>query len=527
MKKILLLGLISGILLASAWPTYGFSLLLFIAFIPLLHAEYLVRTKESFSKKKITVFTTAYITFSIFNITTTSWLYFATPFGMYFAVLANSFLMALVFFSYHLVAKKISRKLSLVYLITAWICFEKFHLNWEFSWPWLNLGNGFSENHKWIQWYEYTGTFGGTLWILIVNILGYRALQNFLKSGNKRQLMKSSAFAIFIVLFGISWSLYLYGKPIKNKKQVSVVVLQPNIDPYSEKYNVSNIQMANQFIAMSKQYIDSTTAFVIAPETSLPQHRILKSFHRTPEYNLLRSFATENKITLVSGISFVNSFSSKIPPNKTANFYRNSDNWYNSYNSSFSLNQNNFETYHKSKLVVGVEHFPYKSILTPLLGDYMIDLGGSVSTLSTQQERHVFHNTKTKLAPIICYESVYGEYVTDYIKKGAEFLAIITNDGWWKNTQGHKQHLSIAKLRAIETRRAIARSANTGISALINPKGDILQALDYEKEGALKGAISLNSEMTYYTQHGDYIYRVSLFILAIIILTSFTRRRKS
>ena len=151
------------------------------------------------------------------------------------------------------------------------------------------------------------------------------------------------------------------------------------------------------------------------------------------------------------------------------------------------------QLYHKSKLVVGVENFPYKNILQPILGDAMIDLGGTVATKTTQNDRAVFETSQgSKVAPIICYESVYGDYVSDYVKNGAQFLAIITNDAWWGNTQGHQQHLSIARLRAIESRRWVARSANTGISAVIAPNGTIMERLEYEKQGVLKARVGLS-----------------------------------
>src|SRR5574343_444659 len=72
-----------------------------------------------------------------------------------------------------------------------------------------------------------------------------------------------------------------------------------------------------------------------------------------------------------------------------------------------------------------------------------------------------------KLAPAVCYESVYGDFMAKYIRSGAEVICIITNDGWWGNTPGHRQHLAYAKLRAIETRKQIIRSANTGISCFV------------------------------------------------------------
>ncbi len=186
------------------------------------------------------------------------------------------------------------------------------------------------------------------------------------------------------------------------------------------------------------------------------------------------------------------------------------------------------QLYHKSKLVVGVENFPYQEILKPILGDVMIDLGGTVAIKTTQEDREVFAlNNNSATGPTICYESVYGEYVTGYVENGADFLSIITNDAWWGNSQGHKQHLSYAKLRAIETRRDVVRSANTGISAFINQKGEITKSLDYEEQGSIKADIHLNSEKTFYVEYGDYLARVAQFLALFIFLFAVVKYKRN
>lgn len=123
---------------------------------------------------------------------------------------------------------------------------------------------------------------------------------------------------------------------------------------------------------------------------------------------------------------------------------------------------------------------------------------------------------------MICYESIWGDYVAEYARQGAQFIAIVTNDGWWGNTSGKDQHLQYAKLRAIENRRWVARSANTGISGFINQRGDIVQKTTWWQPDALTQEINLNEELTFYTKHGDlliYIVLVSsLFSLLLIII---------
>ena len=187
--------------------------------------------------------------------------------------------------------------------------------------------------------------------------------------------------------------------------------------------------------------------------------------------------------------------------------------------------------YHKSKLTPGVETIPSWGILKPI-EKLAIDLGGTVGTLGTDNEILVFTDAKKrKVVPIICYESVYGEFVVKTIRDGATMIFVITNDGWWGNTPGHRQHFLFSILRAIETRRSIARSANTGISVFINQRGDVFQQTAYWEPTVIKQQINANDKLTYYVKNGDYIARVSVFISVLVLLISliqgFLKKKKS
>ncbi|MFD2916246.1 apolipoprotein N-acyltransferase [Psychroserpens luteus] len=526
----LLLSLLSGIILALAWPTYGFPLLLFFAFVPLLLAEHQLRLSDV-KRKGLKVFGLSYLTFLIWNAITTSWLRFADPFGAGFAVFVNSALMALIFLLYHKFAKRQSANRSLLFLVVLWISFEKLHLIWEFSWPWLNLGNGFSEYISWIQWYEYTGTFGGTLWVWILNVLIFKGVLSYQKEKSKQVLKSLLLKCAGLIIVPLLISFGIYSTYSHEGETVNVIALQPNIDPYSEKYNMTNLKFAELFFELSNSKITDSTDFIIAPETFLAESTRLRQFNNSLLKNKFDRYVLEHpNVNLLTGISFYNMFNDKNKIRKETNVYKYTPNtWYDDYNSALLINSlDSVQQYNKSKLVVGVENFPYQDILKPLIGDFMIDLGGTVSMKTTQDYRGVFtsSNSKFKAAPIICYESVYGEFVTGYVRNEANFLAIITNDAWWNETQGHKQHLSYAKLRAVETRRDIVRSANTGISAIINAKGEITSSLPYGEKGALSGQIITNNKITFYVMAGDYIARISVFILIFVGLIGFFRRKK-
>ena len=530
MYKNYLSAILSGFLLALAWPTYGYPLLLFIGFVPLLLAEKSIRT--NFKKfTNLHVFLTAYLSFLIWNLVSTWWIWNSTKVGGVFAIVVNTLLMTLVFQLYHLIAKRKPQRFSLIFLVAIWIAFEKFHLIWDFSWPWLNLGNAFSDYPQWIQWYEYTGVFGGTLWIWIVNISVFNAFEKYLNNKSVRFLFKKLILSVSLIVLGIFISLFIYTNYQEKGEKFTAILLQPNTDPYTEKYHQSHTKIADDLIELTQPKIDAKVKFVLAPETVFSNHITLEKFYRTEAYrNTNAYFSNYPKTAFLTGIDLYKVYPKSTPLSPTANHFRNTNtSWYESYNAALFLAPNqNPKVYHKSKLVVGVEHFPFRKILQPLLGDVMIDLGGSISTLTPQKEPVVFsHPTENfKAAPIICYESIYGEYIGKYTKKGANFFAIITNDSWWGETEGHRQLLSYARLRAVEHRRAIARSANSGISAFINQKGEILSRLAYKTRGALKGNIQANNQLTFYSKHGDYIARIAIFVAALFLLIGlFVKKR--
>jgi apolipoprotein N-acyltransferase len=520
------LALLSGTLLALSWPTYGTPAILFVGFVPLL---FLISNLINHCKKNHgwRVLGWSYLAFFIWNFFTTNWLQYADVFGAVFAILVNSLLMSLVILVYYIIARRTTQARSLTFLVALWLCFEKLHLGWEFSWPWLNLGNAFSENTSWIQWYEYTGTFGGTLWVWIVNIFVFLFIANY-KSLTASAKKKYTIGIGLLLAFPISTSFIILNNYQNQGETFEVIALQPNIDPYSEKYNLSNDAIADLLLNLSREELTPNTALILAPETVFADNVRLNQFNRLDFKLKLDTFIYENKqVNILTGVSFIEFIYDPKKVSIKSNKLR--DNvWYNDFNSAVMLtNYEQPQLYHKSKLVVGVEDFPYQSVLKPLIGEAMIDLGGTVAMKTKQDNRSVFNTNieNLKVAPIICYESVYGEFVTEYSRNGANLFAIITNDAWWDNTEGHRQHLSYAKLRAIENRRFIARSANTGISAIIDDTGKVIDALDYETQGALRGNIKTNSKLTFYAIAGDYIARIAMFVALFVFLIAMFRKK--
>ena len=515
----IVLALLFGVLLGISWPTAGFTPFIFIAIIPLLWLLELSKNDGFW------IFSTRiFLGFFVWNAIATWWLWNATVFGMFFAIFINCLMMTIVILLWRRIDGKLGRKAGFIFLPLAWICFEKLHLNWGFSWPWLNLGNGFANNPDWVQWYEYSGAFGGTLWIWVVNLSGYHTIKYYMfnkKLG--KQFFKTLAL-IFIPL-GLSFFIKSEFEQ-KTEKTLTVTLIQPNIDPYEEKYEQTNQQQYELLIDQTRPELIKNPDLIITPETYFSEGAgiNLSLIEDSKLYQDLLDYAKINNTQFLNGTQLYKTYLEE-DITKTANKLNNGV-WADFYNSAFLTDTTGVRIYHKSKLVAGVETLPFRNIIEPLLGNVMLDFGGTVLTRATQDEREAFPlYNGVKISPIICYESVYGEFVTGYVRNGAEVLAIMTNDAWWGDTPGYRQHLAYASLRAIETRRAIVRSANTGVSAFITPLGEVTSKLPYNTKGVLTATVYPQSDITLYVRYGDYIFRLAGFVAGLLFLFSFSRRK--
>jgi apolipoprotein N-acyltransferase len=210
-------------------------------------------------------------------------------------------------------------------------------------------------------------------------------------------------------------------------------------------------------------------------------------------------------------------------PTASARFVDSLKVFYDHFNSALKIDTSRYiEIYHKSKLVPGIEK-QFTAGPGKLLSRLLPYLGGSQWGYGTQKERAIFShsNSEVKIAPIICYESVFGKYVSDYVKKGANLLFIITNDGWWKNTNGYETHFSYASLRAIETRRAVARAGNTGISTFIDLKGKVITKTEWWTEASLKGNLIPETRITPYVRYGDWLLKAGTVLAFLLFMTVF------
>jgi len=547
------LALLSGFLIAAAWPVKGLAPLAFVAFVPLLFLQ--DRMGERENPEKGSIFWLSFIAFVVWNAITTWWVWKTTAVGTIAMILLNSLLMAGVFWIYHFLKTRLyNNKKGYFLLIISVLSFEYLHLHWQLNWPWLNLGNVFSHYHTWVQWYEFTGIAGGSLWVLTVNILIYKYLFASFRAEHSSPLSfraehssplsfraersgveksfsnkKYAVLTLCVLFIPLIISKIQYHSYKETGEDVEIVVVQPNLDPYTEEFTLSAPKILERNLSVAVPLVTENTRFVVSPESAIQEDIWLENIDKYFSIRELRKFIKQFPQTCyVIGISAYGLAPDGSETDFAARKFIDADKYFYAYNTATLITVDSVQIYHKSRLTPGVEMMP-SWWFTRWLANLAIDLGGTVGTLKTDSSAKVFSFDNHRVGTLICYESAFGEYVTEFVKNGAEMLFVITNDGWWGDSPGHRQHLEFSSLRAIETRRSVARSANTGVSAFINQRGDIIEKSKYWEQTALCNILKTNDKQTFYVRYGDYLNKIAviLFVLSVILtVVKIIMRRK-
>ncbi len=527
-SRMLLLALLSALLLSIPFFQWGTGLLLMVAFVPLLFIEDEIASRKSKRAKKDrkgSVIWYALLTFTVFVLLTTWWIYWATWTGPVASVIVNGGYMTLTFLVFHHTRRRLGDRLGYASFVIFWLAFEFLYIRAQINFPWIVLGNGFANDVMLIQWYEWTGALGGSLWALIMNIVIFKLVKGWLAKRSLRANRNRVSWVVGLLVIPMLISLVRYLTYEEQEHPYEMVVLQPNIDPFEKFGAISQEKQTEFLLHLADSLVTPETDYIIGPETFINSPGLwLSLIDQHPEVRKLKAFLEDHpKAKLVIGASTYKLYKEPSEFTSTSRPYRGGPNRWDYFNSAFQLDASGeIPIYHKSMLVTGVEKMPHKELLG-FLENMVVELGGTMRGNGTQEFRETFASPQdsTRVAPIICWESVFGEYVTDYVSEaGANFLFIITNDGWWKETPGHRQHNSFARLRAIETRRSVARSANTGISSLIDQRGVELARIGWWERSGLRGTLNKNDKITFYVEHGDYLGRIAVLLTVILLLYS-------
>jgi len=533
-KSILaLLTLIFSVLMSLPFLVPHLGFLALVGFVPLLLMEAIA---DAHGVKRF--FWWHYLAFVLWNAFTTFWVCNATIGGGIFAVLANAAQMSVIFGAFRYSKKRFRPVLSLIFLAALWIAWERLYFDAQISWPWLVLGNAFARDIKCIQWYEYTGALGGSLWVWASNISLFLLLKGLMQGDFQSLNIKAKTASLVSVAVILAapfiWSFHIWNHyEERSEEQMDVVIAQPDFDPYMKFQQLSQAQQDVVLLDLLqkglKNHVPGTPSLLLAPET-FTSDVVLGHIEEGYTWNKFRSFLADYPdANLLFGAS-THQFFQPEESHSILAWQLRDGRWVESHNTGIVMDRTGrTELYHKSKLVVGVELTPYPRFFTKIddmLGHVMGRCIGQdeislLNAVSYGEDGSV--SQSIPIGCVICYESIYGEFCTGYVKAGAKLLTVITNDAWWGNTPGYRQHLSYASLRAIETRRDIARCANTGISGFINQRGEISGASAWWEPEVLNGKVNLNSEETFFVKNGDIPGRVCTLVALLLLVLCITQ----
>ena len=528
----------SGILLGCSFPPSPFYSLAYVAFIPLF---YILIYAQSYKH----VWKYSYVFLVVFHLITVYWTGGYTvgkDVWMMTAGAAVIFIHPVFFIPFILCAFVVQKKLGmlpgLIAFVLFWISFEYLHSLGEYSFPWLTIGNSQAYDIDRIQMIEYTSVYGLSLFILAFNICAFVVLWK--TASGQWNLRSFSISRMILILLFLYFGPVLYGKwalhqrSLEKEKSIRVGIIQPNFDPW-EKWGEGFGQKWDLYQSQFHFFLDETRTLsaykpdiICWPETAIPFP--LLSLKNLKSIYSLQSLVDSTRTPVFTGLPAVEYFDRENAP-ATAQRVGTTDIFAESYNSAtlFQPKKSLGPIHKKTILVPFAERIPYAETFRFLIEPLKWNVG--ISSWGKGSDTLVFplqlrDSMGTKFSGMICYESAYPNYVREFVKQGAEFLVIITNDSWWGNTSGAYQHASFASLRAVESRRWIVQCANGGISLIVDPGGTVQKATSLYSRDQFVSTIGLRKEMTAYIRYGDLIAQVSMICAALLFLTALVLKKK-
>lgn len=509
-----LLSLTAGLLLGLSYPPIPAPFLVFPAFLLVFRIVDLSGSAREAAFK-------IYPAFLIWNIITTYWLVMATVAGGVAAILANAAVMTIPIMLQYKVQRMQWRPWLIALLQTAfWLSYEYLHHLWDLAWPWLAVGNAWANVPQLVQYISVTGYWGITFWVIFATALFYQYQKNSKPSTKFAAAAVLIAFPLWSILIAV------LGSDTEPESTHDVVVVQPNFDSYEPNGGFESAQQANDhLLSLTDSVITKETNLIVWPENAV-QSQILnidgyRSFSDQTKKEL-NNYAEEQEATLITGATFFEFYEDAVPAlprtsergphlvfNAALGFYPNKQ----------------MGVYRKHNLVPIVERIPFVHFLNAIDVFRWVDWN-QIQGYGKGYTADQFSVNGTETPALICYDSVFPNWILNYVRNGSGYLTIITNDGWWGDTSGHSQHFAYARLRAIEFDRWIVRSANNGISGIITPDGSVEVETPYWKTTAFNYEVPVLTSETFYTRFGDWLPYLMIILSAFGIGFTFFHRKK-
>ncbi len=517
---------LSGVMLGCAFPPISFGILAIFGFVPLFIA---LESFDNYGKS----LRYSYIMLFTFNLITLYW-----PGGfvhgkdVYLMIsgvlllLAHPFFFFVALIPWIFFRKQFGFKYSLLAFPFFWVGFEYLHAVGEIAFPWLTLGNTQTHDLPAIQFASFTGSYGISFWLLWLNVIIYFIYRKIIsKEWNTTSVKTILSVTGFLVLYFLP---KVYGSVIlKNsensldvKSKVRVALIQPNIDPFV-KWEDQGLPQLDTLLKMTREASSQNIDIAIWPETAIPFYITLPQ--NESYYSAIKRGVDSLGINLLAGFPDVHYYRANESVPNSSNTTKDGQR-FDSFNSSMLMtaHTDSVQTYSKIILVPFAERVPYSDMMSILnVARWNFGLGGwGIGKDTTVFKFKTKSSDNVQFSNAICYESIYPGYVAGFVRKGAQFLVVTTNDSWWGKTSGAYQHEQFSVLRAIENRRWIARCANGGISCFIDPFGHILHPTTLFTRNIVVSEVEPRMDLTFYSQHGDLFAQIVLCAGIVFIVAA-------
>jgi apolipoprotein N-acyltransferase len=506
------LSIFSGLLLALAYPPYNFSFLVFFSLVILL-----IISKISYKNnlKLRYTFLLFWLSGIITNIIVTYWLYNTVVILVLLIHCINPIFIAFILTVYSKVYRELGKKVAYGSLVLLWICFEYLHHHWQLSYPFLTLGNVLAGYPELIQWYSYTSVLGGSLWILLVSI-GFYEIINSRNDAKKNKFLKLALTSCMLFL-PILVSLTMFYQYEEKGDDMEVMAIHPSTDCYTEKYTLSSEALTEKYITLIDKAITKNTKILFLPETAITHAGWYGNQNSNESINLLKNWLEKYPNTeIISGGILYKQATETEAKNPNVNQAKDKKYWYYAYNVALRIDTTHNNLIHcKQHLVPFEEKIPYENYLGFTKG--LVEKLGFWHFSNNIPQQNTFFSKNGNIAPLICFESLFGQSAAKAVQEGATAICVLLNEGWYKHKTGATQFMYFATLRAIENRRAVVRSSNNGYSCFINQRGEITQKQGEMIPQALIGKIKLNKEISFYTKHPNLIGKLACIGLVIVL----------
>ena len=516
-------SVLTGVLLGVSFPSYPFirlELLAWFALVPLLVS---LRNVERAGE----LFRRVYIAMLLFCLISLWWVTLATFPGGALTILAQAFFLTIPLFGFYAIKKMAGFHFALFSLPFLWVAWEWAYMQQDLSLGWLTFGNSQANLNLMIQYADLTGVWGISFWLVWFNVLIVLAV-----TGSRKDAFRSVAVMALMILAPLLYASSVMpqdGLPAAGSRKLRVTLVQPDIDPHEKWLHNNSVDIMDRYYTMTNRAVrENRPDLVMWPETAIPFYILDHAY--ADDLQTLRSSLRGWNASLLTGFSDIVYYSAAAHPDPE-NTDQSMKRYFETFNASMLLEPGNGtpQIYRKMRLVPFAERVPYVDYF-PWLGHLTFSLvglnGWGKGSDTTIMQLNSTGNGKVKIANIICYESIFPGLVTEFVRKGAEVLTLVTNDGWYATSYGPYQHLAIGTLRCIENRRAMARCANTGLTVVINKYGRIIAEIPWWQEQTLTAEVPLESRLTFYTSNPDLLPKAAAAITGVLFLIAFLKKSR-